>query len=67
MSKNSDAMQEAKILVGNMVRYVELYEKGKIGSDVFEADLSAAQVVQLKQAFVSARTACIAALNKVTG
>lgn len=65
---NMEAMQEASKLVSKMISYVKIYEAAQIdGPEGFVFDLTPEQVNDLKQAFVAARTACKAELDKVTG
>jgi hypothetical protein len=65
---NMEAMQLASKLVSNMISMVKTYEAGQvtIGGEL-EYELTPQQVNDLKVAFASARAACIAALNSVTG
>jgi hypothetical protein len=61
-------MQDAIALANRMHRLVVLYEAGTIGDpDVFETELTAQQIIDLKQSFAAARTQCIAALTAITG
>lgn len=68
MTENMKKLQEAKKLLGDMITFVLIYEKGTIGDpNIFEIDLTENQIIVLKQTFVNARTSCIALLNAIEG
>ena len=68
LSPNMEALAEADRQLSIMKKLVSVFETGII-TDIkgLELDLSEEQVATLVSNFVTARTACIAELNKVSG
>ena len=64
---NMQAMQEAAVLVSKMISLVKVYESGVIQiSEGLSIDLSPQNIIDLKQEFAAARTACEALLDSVS-
>jgi len=68
MTENQQFARTAAEEINKIMRLVMLYEKGTMdGPDGFEKALSEQDISDLKAKFVTAKAACIAALNSISG